>query len=532
MLPFLNPTNKKSKKYVVAFKGLNYGEGYEDGEFSETKNISLDESPCVTQRSGREQATRIEGVRDGADCMLYKGGEYGGLFVVSDYRIIRYDSTNNIPLWEKQLEGDERREMVGIGNYVCIFPDKLYYNVTTGECKSMQIEISGQMTFANNSITLTEENKEFTFSKGDSVEITASGGHAENNRSAIIRECEPNKLTFNDNTFTADETARHVVIKRTIPDLRCVCESNYRLWGVEGNTIYGSKYMDPLNFQSFDGTAADSYSIDVSTDGEFTGSIQYASHICFFKENVLHKLYGTKPANFQLVTSQVNGVQRNSNRSMCIANDTLYYKGVNGVYAYTGGVPELVSGKLGMKRYGNACAATDGSKYYIAMCGDSGNCVYVYDIRKNVWVHEDDFPCVDMVFANALYHDGKNYIFMLTRDSVWVVKGYEDQYQYQCLPIEWSVTFCPFNETVNERKGYSKFHLRFDLSAGAWLQVEIKRNTDTKWQTVYTTHSDREKTISVPILPTRCDSVEVRLSGKGECKLRTFIREFYLGSDV
>ena len=98
--------------------------------------------------------------------------------------------------------------------------------------------------------------------------------------------------------------------------------------------------------------------------------------------------------------------------------------------------------------------------------------------------------------------------------------------------VEWSVTLCPFTETINERKGYSKFHMRLELAAGSWLTVEQKRNVDADWQQIYTTHNERARTVSIPVIPARCDSVEIRLSGKGDCLLRTFVREFFTGSDV
>ena len=88
------------------------------------------------------------------------------------------------------------------------------------------------------------------------------------------------------------------------------------------------------------------------------------------------------------------------------------------------------------------------------------------------------------------------------------------------------------HETVNERKGYSKFHLRMDLSAGAWLAVDIKTDNDQQWQQVYTTHNEKAKTVSIPIMPTRCDSIDIRLRGKGKCTVKAFIREFSVGSDV
>ena len=523
MLPFLNPTNKKSKKYVVAFKGLNYGEGYEDGEFSDAKNISLDEFPCLTQRNGREKEDVAVGKYNGGSNLLFKDGEYGGRFIISDNKLFRNDEEIFDYIVERK-----KRQMVGIGNYVIIYPEKYYFNVATGEHKPMEMKVKAKMTFTENSITITEDGKTFKFSKGDTIMISGSNKDA-NNRSATIREYEEKKLTFDANTFTADTTELQITITRTVPELDYICESNYRLWGVKDNTIYGSKYMDPLNFQSFDGSAADSYAIDVSTEGKFTGCIPYTSHICFFKENMLHKLYGSKPANFQLVNSQVYGVQEGSAGSMCIINETLYYKGVNGVYAYNGGIPSLVSDKLGSKMFGNACAATDGNKYYISMSDSAENYgLFVYDVRKNLWVQEDSIACNDMEF-------GEGRVWMLTKDSLWAVKrdSDEDTYNGETLPIEWSVTFCPFNEVMNERKGYSKFHMRLDLSEGASLLVEVKRNTDTQWEEVKTISSNSSaQTVTVPILPERCDSVEIRLSGRGVCKLRTFIREFYVGSDV
>ena len=52
------------------------------------------------------------------------------------------------------------------------------------------------------------------------------------------------------------------------------------------------------------------------------------------------------------------------------------------------------------------------------------------------------------------------------------------------------------------------------------------------WQTIHTTHGGRARTVSIPVLPARCDSVELRLSGRGGCLLRTLVREYQIGSDV
>ena len=507
MLPFLTAEAENSKKYIVNFQGLNLGEGRMDGEFSHTENISSVLSPCVTQSYARV----LEGKYDAPNSLHTKEG-----LVLIDGTAVYYDG---MEVGQVSLG---RKEMATIGNYVVIFPDKVFYNVVTGEYGDMEAiceEAEGAIKFTDSTITTTGDG--FDFRVGDGITISGCTSFPENNKTVIIREVNGKTLGFYENTFTAGDEAGSVTLKREVPNLEHICESNYRLWGVVGNTIYGSKYSDPFNFQVFDGLTGDSYYIEVGSDGEFTGCIPFSSHICFFKENSLHKLYGSKPSNYQLVNSQVYGVQAGSERSMCIINETLFYKGVNGVYAYTGGVPELVSEKLGTVRYSNACAATDGERYYISMQTGGEWHLLVYDVQRNIWLREDGTHCVDMAF-----HDGHVYL-LNAEGELWRIDS-----QAPRDDIEWSATFCPFTETMNERKGYSKFHLRLELKAGAYLTVEVKRDNAPRWEKVYTTHQSRDRTLSIPILPQRCDSVEVRLSGKGECLLRTFIREFFVGSDA
>lgn len=507
MLPFLNNVAQHSKQYIVGFQGLNLGEGWADGEYSDCRNISTALAPCVTQRWGRVQ----EATYEAATALHAKNG----LLVIDGGNVLYKGEVVGT------VEAGTRKQMASIGNIVVIFPDKAYYNVETGDFGSMEETYeaaAGTLTFTD--ATITSSGDAFNFKVGDAVTISGCGV-AENNKTIIVRGVEGSTLTFYENSFTAGTESEAVTIKREVPDLDFICESNFRLWGTKGNTIHASAYNDPFNFQVFDGLTGDSYYIDTSTDGEFTGCIPYSTHICFFKENALYKLYGSKPSNYQVTVSQVYGVQAGCERSMCIINETLIYKGVNGFYAYTGGVPELISAKFGTVRFSEACAASDGERYYVSMRrgGDWG--LYVYDVLRDLWVQEDELHAVDMA-----WHDG--HVYLLDVDGVlWSIDREAD-----IGNLEWSLTFCPFNETMNERKGYSKFHIRMELAAKAWLTVEVKRDHDRVWERVYTTHNERRRNITVPILPARCDSVEIRISGKGRCLLRTFIREFFVGSDV
>lgn len=673
MLPYLTEVKNPSKKYSVAFRGLNYGEGAQDGEFAETHNLSTDQYPCITQRAARIAVKKY----NNPSTIHAKGN----LLVIAE----NAENKEISDVFYGETKVGEvtsgKKQTATIGNYIVIFPDKKYYRVPTEDDKdgffgSMEEELKlngveftastikfkdmGKFSFidfttssikipteytipsarltgdkildldtaafpfkvgdiidisgcshseynikgceivdvdseyiqlgkwywvsanytekdviitcpnqtekfrafrAGDKITIagcltSENNKEvtikevtdyelifdegtfveaketaeisitrkegFLFKEGDAVTITgcSEGG---NNKEAeiIIRGVDTTELTFDDNAFTEATETGDITIKRSVPDLDFICESNYRLWGTHGNTIYSSKFSDPFNFKVFDGLSSDSYAIEVGSEGEFTGCIPYSSHICFFKENTLHKVYGTKPSNFQVNTVNVYGVQSGSERSMHIVNEQLLYKGVGGVYSYTGGVPELISEKFGNKRYSEAVASCDGEKYYISMKqGETWN-MFAYDVARNIWLREDDTHAVDMTF-----YDGQVY-YLDAKGGLYYIDKTADRND-----IEWGATFCTMHETINERKGYSKFHLRMDMSEGAWLAVDIKTDYDHKWRQIYTTHNEKAKTVSIPIIPTRCDSIGIRLRGKGKCTIKTFIREFSVGSDV
>lgn len=600
MFPYLTEVKNPSKKYIVSFKGINYGEGTQDGEFAETYNLSTDQYPCITQR-----AARIPKQEYNIPSTLHSKGK---LLVIAKHP--EKDNVSNV-YYGEEIVGEipsGKKQTATIGNYIVIFPDKMYYKVPTedeeGKYGSMEekhtesrlkftksaistvvsydipsyrfiststiisklgsytfntfkagdiVKIEGcarennnkseitirevtsdALIFDENSfttysptsatLTITLIKREFPFKEGDAVTITGCSKSENNKKEEIlIRGVSEDKceLTFDENAFTEATESGDVTISRTVPDLDFICESNYRLWGTHGNTIYSSKFSDPFNFKVFDNLATDSYAIEVGSEGEFTGCIPYSSHICFFKENTLHKLYGTKPSNFQITTVNVYGVQSGSERSMQIVNEQLLYKGVGGVYAYTGGVPELISEKFGNNRYSDAVACCDGEKYYISMKrGDEWH-MFAYDVLKNIWLREDDTHAVDMTFFDG-------YIYYLdSRGTLYYIDKTADR-----SDIEWGATFCTMHETINERKGYSKFHMRLDLSAGAWLAVDVKTDNDLKWKQVYTTHNEKAKTVGIPIIPTRCDSIDIRLRGKGKCTVKAFIREFTVGSDV
>ncbi|MBR3865301.1 MAG: hypothetical protein IKM67_01155, partial [Clostridia bacterium] len=136
-----------------------------------------------------------------------------------------------------------------------------------------------------------------------------------------------------------------VRVSRHIPDLDYICESENRLWGVSNrtHTIYASALGLPGEFTEFDVVSTDSYAVAVASEDDFTAICAYGGGVCCFKENRLHKMLGSFPAEYYMNEYEIAGVQKGSERSLQIIDEVLYYKGKYGVYAYSGGVPRLIS---------------------------------------------------------------------------------------------------------------------------------------------------------------------------------------------
>ena len=268
--------------------------------------------------------------------------------------------------------------------------------------------------------------------------------------------------------------------------------------------------------------STDSYAVAVGTEGEFTGCIAYSSTVLFWKENCLHKVLGSYPAQYEIYTYTVPGIQKGSEKSLAVINETLFYKGRNGVYAYSGGTPELLTENFGTRRFFDAVGGTDGERYYISMRTEKGDWeLYVFDTLRAIWLREDATHALDWAYLDGTLYflDGATGKLMTTGQD----------YSEEGL-VNWSATLCQMDETSHGRKCYSKLYLRADLEAGAWLKVEI--STDGKpFRQVFSTHNERAKTLQVPILPVRCDNFRIRLSGKGGCLVKSIIREFALGSE-
>ena len=323
-----------------------------------------------------------------------------------------------------------------------------------------------------------------------------------------------------------------VTIERKVPDMDFLCEHNNRIWGCSSSKheIYACKLGDPTNWNYFTDQATASYSATIGSTGDFTGCISHGGYVLFFKENEVITLHGNKPSNFQLDYARCRGVEKGSERSLCVVNETLYYKSAYDICAYGATQPTPVSGALGNVHYKNAVAGSIGSLYYISMEDDSGErWLFSYDDKLGLW-HKIDNINIEMF---ATY--GKDLYFM-TNGDIYSVNGtflqnFESQKKLE-PPVEWYAETGDIGMGIPNNKYISKLQFRLEVPEGSMVKIELQYDSDGQWIEKYRINATRLRSFTVPIIPRRCDHMKVRISGVGDCKIYSFTRTVEEGSDI
>lgn len=364
------------------------------------------------------------------------------------------------------------------------------------------------------------------FKEGDRIQVSGCTTLLDNNTDAdghlVVLGVTKDTLTFEDGTFAAGKDKGHVTVQRVLPPINHICAFDNRLWGTEGGErIWASALGDPTNFYIYDGASTDSYAVPVGSDGEFTGCIAYGGNVLFWKEDRLYKLLGTAPENYQLYEYTVRGLMEGCHKSQAIINETLFFKSRDGVCAYTGSVPTLISENFGLRRFRDAVAGTDGERYYISMQDTQTGVwgVWVFDPATGLWLQEGEERALD--FTNL---DGTLYLLM---DGGQVLMAGQTDADEE---IKWEATFCEMTEQYHERKCYSRLLLRMDMEPGAFCRGEISTDGGP-FREAGTVHGARNKTGELFIHPVNCDRFQIRLKGRGRCRLKSLIREFTFGGE-
>ncbi len=320
-----------------------------------------------------------------------------------------------------------------------------------------------------------------------------------------------------------------VQLERRVPDLDFVTECDNRVWGCSSreNVIYGCKLGDPTNWFSYRGIAADSYAVTVGSDGAFTGAATCMGYALFFKENTLHKLYGSKPSDFQLTSLRCRGVAKNAARSLCVLNETLYYLSPDGVMAWDGSIPTKVSTALDASRLANVQSAVGGAldgRYYLHVSRAAGEQtearLLVYDTERGLW-HQEDVCSYEMTSTGGQ-------LYLWDGQALWAADPSREPDWQNTEGVEQSVPFELVTGDIGvdgtEQRYLSRLTLRLD--AACFSTVEVAASYDGgPWETVANLAAQNSRrSYDLPFVPRRHSTLRLRLRGSGQITLRSLAK--------
>lgn len=550
--------------------GLDRRESAATPGFREMENLCSEGYPALRTRPGRglvETLKKPNGLL-AKDALLWVDGKH--LYM------------NGLEVGPELTDGE--KNLVSMGAYVVVFPDKVYVNTQdVTDCGSLECErtapagsglaLCDETGTAYSGVTESagapEEPREGAlwldlsgtepvlrqysrevwtalegvcvkvqatgigtgFAAGDGVEVSGCSV-ARLNGETVLQAADTDWVAFPGTVAGGAVTETAMKLRRFVPEMDYVVQSGNRLWGckygmVDGkpvNEIYASKLGDCKNWRCFAGLATDSYAAARGSDGVFTGAVSYLGNPIFFKERCMERVYASGSGAHQIVTTECSGVQKGSARSLQVVGGVLYYLSGDGVQAFDGSLPVCVSQALGAERYHGGVAGCWQEKYYLsALDREEKPSLLVYDSARQLWHREDALRAVDFAGKGTeLYALGAD-------GKLWSLHGQSGQAEET---FSWQVETGEMGMQSPERKRLTQLFLYLRPEKGQAVTAWVSYDQGETWirqGQIVGGGGIREQAIA--IRPRQCRRLRLRLTGSGQCTLYALTALYEKGSD-
>ena len=576
---FMNlPVGSSRRLMTQTFTGYDHRLKGAEGSFFETRNLSLERFPLLSTRRPRGivETLRDPGGLIAKDALCYVDG--GTLYVNRHPTAL----TGLLP-GEKQL--------VSMGAYVLIFPDKVYYNTEDpSDFGSMEadLEFSGEISYRlcdqdgqlwedpvvsadppeappNGALWLdsgsgtllrysqvqmlwVEVPTVYTritlpslgrltglFSRYDGVTITGAAAEELNGEKILYAlgggDSEADWVAvvgLIPAAFTQTGTLR---LRRTLPQMDYLCQAGNRLWGCR----YGNDGSGNIN--EIYGSALGDFKnfrqfLGLATDS-WAGSVgsdgQWTGAVDYLGEPCFFK-----EDRIHVLSIAADGAHRLS-EIPC-----------HGVQKGSHKSLQVVGETLYYKAPGEVCAWQGGfpqtvsqalgeERYGQAVGGALDGRYYLSMASETGW----SLFCYDTGLNLWVREDELHALgFASTGEQLWCIdadsgkllalRGGEGEAE---PTFDWSAESGPMRYETTDRKYLSRIDLSLSLEKGASLGVWLRYDSRGDWIPGGLLRSPGSETVVFPVRPRRCDHVQLRLKGRGGVTVYALSRILETGSD-
>ena len=321
-----------------------------------------------------------------------------------------------------------------------------------------------------------------------------------------------------------------------IPPLDFITSCENRLWGCRYGLAHNGEFVNEIyctalgdihrwyNLNDGENSHADnSWIASIGHMGPFTGAVSYGGRPYFFKQDRIYAVYGDTATTFGYTELTERGVQAGCEASLCVLDGVLYYKALDGIVAFDGSSTSLISQALGAVKYGDAVGGGVGGKYYVSMVERSSGLpsLFAFDARRGLWHREDGLTV--SYFTNDHHGD----LWGISGDTLYCF-GERDNSEV----IPWCVESGIIGLDDPDKKYISRLSLRLSLDVGAFVKVSIQYDSMGDFESVLYYEGVYLQTITLPIMPRRCDHMRIRMEGVGGVRIYSLTKTIEGGSDT
>lgn len=577
-----------SREMVDVFGGYNHNLRIGDGEFYDMKNLTSDDYPVLSTRGQRGLYTlgfaedtepKLSGLI-AKDALCYVDG---GDFVINGYRI-------GMGL------NDEPKQLVSMGAYVIILPDKKYINTLHHEdkgdietefvsestsfsiCKrdATDYEYSKEeppapedgalwldttetpnvlkqwsedagmwMQIATTYVKITAAGIDDYFELYDGIEISGLSGELQvGNESHAVSELaalEGSAVVWGKGEdyivvvgilANAWDVFNEVTISRKMPNLDFVIEAGNRLWGCRYGTAANGEVVNELYCSKLGDFKNWNCFMGIATDS-WVGQVGTDG---LFTGAVTHLGY---PVFFK--ENCMHKVYISSSGAHQVIDTAC-----RGVQYGCSKSLAIVNETLYYKSRSGVCAydgslpveisqALGSERYENAVAGAHGNKYYI-----SMEDAQGDRHLFVYDTGRGIWHreDAFNAAcFCSCRGELYAISEGRivtmlGSGDKEAAPLEWMAETGIIGISSPDMKYISRLILRLTLPQGSTMRVSAEYDSSGLWEQLFTVTGHGTRAFTLPVRPVRCDHMRLRLEGRGAMKLFSITKTIEQGSDV
>ena len=552
-----------------------------DGEFYETRNLTTAEYPLLANRKKRavyKRLTEVQGLL-AKDKLVY--ADNGTLYI---------DGVES-PL--KSLSAG-RKQLVSMGSYICIFPDKMYCNTADPEdYGSMEARYSstGAVKYSMCRDDGTAYERPVTASQspenpqnGALWIDTSASPHVLKQWNAQSEEWTGIDALYTKISFVSEGELEKLFSRSdgvSINGAAAEKVNGLKIISAIGTDEYGADYIVVPGFTEEAVTQTEG-SVNISR------TVPEMDYICECRNRLWGCRYGMNgDKNVNEIYGCALGDFKNWNKFEGLGSDA-WAASVGSDGAWTGavnylGYPTFFKEdrihRVAVSAYGahqlteTVCRGVQqGSEKSLAVVNET----LLYKSRTDICAYQGGFPeSVSDALGELLYCEaaagavGDRY-YISMKDSrgcsqlfVYDLKRglwmHEDELGADCFArlgdelfavsgnnivamlgtvgspekfVEWEAESGNLYYQYPDKKYVSRYSLRVQMEEGARMEIFIQYDSDGQWHRQGEIRMKGTGTVNIPVRPRRCDHMRIKLHGKGEARLYSIARILSMGSEL